>query len=104
LRRVENPSYDEVCTGRTGHAEAAQIEFDSEIISFEKILGVSGTPTTQPPLTDRAMMLVCSTGRLFFIMTKNKKRPQRNPKRLKIRAFAKIQSHQKLFPLRNSML
>lgn len=36
----ENPSYDEVCTGATGHAESIQIEFDSSIISFEKFLEV----------------------------------------------------------------
>ena len=47
--RVENPSYDEVCTGRTGHAEAAQIEFDPSVISFEKLLDVfwhTHDPTT----------------------------------------------------------
>jgi peptide-methionine (S)-S-oxide reductase len=47
--RVENPTYDEVCTGRTGHAEAAQIEFDPDVISFEKLLDVfwhTHDPTT----------------------------------------------------------
>ncbi len=46
---VENPSYDDVCTGRTGHAEAAQIEFDPDIISYEKLLDVfwhTHDPTT----------------------------------------------------------
>jgi peptide-methionine (S)-S-oxide reductase len=46
---VENPSYDEVCTGATGHAEAAQIEFDPSIISFEKLIDVfwhTHDPTT----------------------------------------------------------
>ena len=45
----ENPSYDDVCTGRTGHAEAAQIEFDPTVISFEKLLDVfwhTHDPTT----------------------------------------------------------
>jgi peptide-methionine (S)-S-oxide reductase len=36
----ENPSYEEVCSGETGHAEVAQIEFDPQIISFEKLLEV----------------------------------------------------------------
>ncbi len=37
---VPNPSYQEVCTGTTGHAEVVQITFDPEIISFKEILEV----------------------------------------------------------------
>jgi peptide-methionine (S)-S-oxide reductase len=47
--KIEDPSYDDVCTGRTGHAEAAQIEFDPAVISFEKLLDVfwhTHDPTT----------------------------------------------------------
>lgn len=36
----ENPSYDEVCSGTTGHAEAIQITFDPSVISYEKLLDV----------------------------------------------------------------
>lgn len=35
-----NPSYDQVCSGRTGHAEACQITFDPSIISFNQLLDV----------------------------------------------------------------
>lgn len=35
---TENPTYHDVCTGRTGHAEVIQIEFDPKAVSFEKIL------------------------------------------------------------------
>ena len=35
---TKNPTYEQVCTGRTGHAEVVQIEFDPNIISFKKIL------------------------------------------------------------------
>jgi len=45
----ENPTYDEVCRGSTGHAEVAQIAFDPVKVSFEKILDVfwhSHDPTT----------------------------------------------------------
>jgi len=36
----ENPSYEEVSEGTTGHAEAIQIEFDPAIISFEKLIEI----------------------------------------------------------------
>ena len=35
---VKNPSYKEVCSGRTGHAEAIYLEFDKNIISLDKLL------------------------------------------------------------------
>ena len=33
-----NPNYEEVCSGTTGHAEAVWIEFDSTIVTFDKLL------------------------------------------------------------------
>jgi len=35
---VEDPTYREVCTGETGHAEVTQIHYDPEVISFETLL------------------------------------------------------------------
>ena len=46
---IENPTYEQVSTGSTGHAEAAQITFDRSIISFSEILEVffaTHNPTT----------------------------------------------------------
>lgn len=46
---VKNPTYDDVCTGETGHAEVSQIVFDPKKTSLEKILKVfwhAHDPTT----------------------------------------------------------
>jgi len=46
---LKNPTYDQVCTGRTGHAEVIQIEFDPAIVSFTELLEIfwsSHDPTT----------------------------------------------------------
>jgi peptide-methionine (S)-S-oxide reductase len=47
--QVENPSYEAVCTGRTGAAEAVQITYDPDIISYETLLDIfwhTHDPTT----------------------------------------------------------
>ena len=46
---VKNPSYREVCTGNTGHAEAIQIKYDPNLISYRELLDVffyTHDPTT----------------------------------------------------------
>jgi len=37
---VPNPSYEAVCSGRTGHAEAVRIEFDPRVVSYADLLEV----------------------------------------------------------------
>src|SRR5258708_38296144 len=47
--RVRNPSYEEVCTGTTGHAEVTKFEFDPKQITFRDLLEIffsTHNPTT----------------------------------------------------------
>lgn len=46
---VDNPTYEQVCTDRTGHAEVVQVEYDPAKVSYEEILDVfwaNHDPTT----------------------------------------------------------
>ena len=47
---VEDPSYEAVCRGETGHAECVQVEYDSDVLSYEDVLTVffaTHNPTTK---------------------------------------------------------
>jgi peptide-methionine (S)-S-oxide reductase len=46
---LPNPTYKDVCTGRTGHAEVVQVEYDPAEVSYERLLEVfwaNHNPTT----------------------------------------------------------
>lgn len=46
---TENPTYEQVCTGATGHAEVINIKYDPAVVSYETLLGIffkTHDPTT----------------------------------------------------------
>jgi peptide-methionine (S)-S-oxide reductase len=49
---IANPSYEQVCTGDTGHAETVQVTFDPKLISYKDILTIFFT-THDPTTKDR---------------------------------------------------
>lgn len=53
--KLKNPSYEDVCTDKTGHAETVEVEFNPGVISYEKLLDIfwdihdPTTPNQQGP-------------------------------------------------------
>ena len=47
--KIENPTYDDVCSGKTGHVEVVQVDYNPQIIGFKQLLDIfwkSHDPTT----------------------------------------------------------
>lgn len=64
--KTENPTYEDICTGETGHAEVIQIEFDPAVVTYAEILEffwLSHDPTTvtREPMVKHGKVLPAGT-------------------------------------------
>jgi len=85
---IKNPSYKEVCTGRTGHAEAVKIIYDPEKMTYEKLLRTFleiHDPTQVggqgPDLGDQYR------SEIFYMNDQQKEIAEKNLKTLKVKGY-----------------
>ncbi len=55
--RTPNPTYEEVCSGQTGHSEVVLVAFQPDILSFEALLAIFGKAMTRHRAIVREMIL-----------------------------------------------
>lgn len=70
---VEYPTYEEVCEGKTGHREAIQVIYDSDIVSYEELLEFFGQTLTQQTHTDNSQTKENNIKQQYFTIQKTKK-------------------------------
>ena len=63
---TENPTYEEVCSGQTGHTEAVLVVYQPAVIKLEQILSVFWQAHDPRKATGRGMISAHNTGLLFM--------------------------------------
>lgn len=79
---VENPTYEQVKTGTSGHLEVVQITFDPSIFPYQKLLDLYYHKLIQLMTADNFSIVVHLTAQQFFIIMKHKKSLQKNQSKL----------------------
>ena len=87
--QTDNPTYEDICTGKTGHAEVVKIEYDPEKISYDKIIDLFWD--AHDPTTLNRQGADVGTQYRSIILTQNDGQ-QRIAKESKERAQAKFKS------------
>lgn len=64
---TRNPSYEEVCSGLTGHAEAVLVVFDPADVGFADLLEISGSPMTPLRVCVKVTIWAVNTAQQFTV-------------------------------------
>ena len=72
-----NPTYEQVCSGATGHAEVVQVRFDSTVITFREILQIFFAIHDPTTLNRQGNDVARSTGRPSSITRTSRRRLRR---------------------------
>src|SRR5690554_452886 len=75
---IVDPSYEEVCTGTTGHAECTQILFDPKVISFQELLEIFWSTHDPTTLNRQGGDVGHSIGQPSFTIIRNRSNKQNN--------------------------